>query len=83
MTGTFLLGLGRHGERYAATKHHQAGSLGAIEECWEDARCRSEGQGSLTVSYVDSSFGYHHVYMLITITISLVALAHRLSGLLD
>jgi len=47
----------------------------ANEECWEDARSRSEGQGSLTVSYVDSSFGYHHVYMLITITISLAALA--------
>ena len=34
-----------------------------------------EGQGSLTVSYVDWSYGYHHVYMLITITISLAALA--------
>jgi len=42
-----------------------------------------EGQGSLTVSYVDSSFGYHHVYMLITITISLAALALQTHWLLD
>ena len=47
--------------------------LGANEECWENARCRSEGQRSLII-YVDWSFGYH-VYMLITITISLAALA--------
>ena len=48
---------------------HWKGTLG------EQAVEAAEGQGSLTVSYVDSSFGYHHVYMLITTTISLVALA--------